>query len=344
MGEGIYRAARLRASLWMSPGELYLVLEPQEERPMAPIAFVYDDLYLEHHTPAGHPERADRLRSLLRHLRQSALWSNLIEVEPPPAPARTVELAHSREHIAFVRRVSRSGGGMLDGGDTHASRESYDVALRAAGGVQAGIDAVLGEGLAGAFCAIRPPGHHAEENAPMGFCLFNNVAIGARYAQQRHGIKRVAILDWDVHHGNGTQHIFEEDPSVLYVSLHQYPFYPGTGAREERGRGGGEGMTLNIPLPAGTGEERYLTEIEEEVLPALRSFRPGLLLLSAGFDAHEDDPLADMRLTEKSYAAMTEMVRDMAPMVSVLEGGYDLDALARSVEEHLASMGMMEGT
>lgn len=327
----------------MSPGPSYLVLESQEEQPVTSIAFVYDDLYLQHNTPAGHPERADRLRSLLRYLRQSSIWTNLLEVEPLAAPVETVELVHSRGHIGLVRRVSRSGGGMLDAGDTHASRASYDVALRAAGGVQTGIDAVLGEGLAGAFCAVRPPGHHAEHSIPMGFCLFNNVAIGARYAQQRHGIERVAILDWDVHHGNGTQHIFEEDPSVLYVSLHQYPFYPGTGAREEQGRGGGEGLTLNIPMPAGTREERYLSAIEEEVLPKLAGFRPGLLLISAGFDAHEDDPLADMRLTEKSYAAMTEMVRGVAPMVSVLEGGYDLDALARSVEEHLKGIGVLKG-
>jgi len=172
----------------------------------------------------------------------------------------------------------------------------------------------------------------------MGFCLFNNVAVGARYAQQRHRIERVAILDWDVHHGNGTQHIFEEDPSVLYISLHQYPFYPGTGAASERGSGVGEGTTMNIPLPAGTDEHRYREEFAAKVVPALRDFAPGLLLISAGFDAHRDDPLADLRLTESSFGELTRQVAGIAPAVSVLEGGYNLAALARSVEHHLRAL------
>lgn len=227
---------------------------------------------------------------------------------------------------------------MLDEGDTHAVRESFEAALLAAGAVNTAIDAVLQSKVGAAFCAVRPPGHHAECDRAMGFCLFNNVAIGARYAQRMHRIERVAILDWDVHHGNGTQHIFEADPTVFYISLHQYPFYPGTGAREERGVGEGEGFTLNIPLPAGTGEARYLEAFRNEIVPALQDFKPELLIISAGFDAHRDDPLANMMLTESSYGKMTEQVMGIAPIVSVLEGGYNLDALARSDEAHIVQM------
>lgn len=227
---------------------------------------------------------------------------------------------------------------MLDEGDTHAVRESFEAALLAAGAVNTAIDAVLQSKVGAAFCAVRPPGHHAERDRAMGFCLFNNVAIGARYAQRMHRIERVAILDWDVHHGNGTQHIFEADPTVFYISLHQYPFYPGTGAREERGVGEGEGFTLNIPLPAGTGEARYLEAFRNEIVPALQDFKPELLIISAGFDAHRDDPLANMMLTESSYGKMTEQVMGIAPIVSVLEGGYNLDALARSAEAHIVQM------
>lgn len=249
-----------------------------------------------------------------------------------------LEAVHTREHVMRIKRMCDAGGGMLDGGDTHASGASYEVARLAAGSVLSCIDAVLGASVRAAFCAVRPPGHHAERGEPMGFCLFNNVAVGARYAQRRRGVERVAILDWDVHHGNGTQHIFEEDPSVLYVSLHQYPFYPGTGAASDRGIGAGEGATLNIPLPAGTGEERYRDEFVRRVVPALEEFAPGLLMISAGFDAHRDDPLADMRLTERSFGEFTRLVAPIAPIVSVLEGGYNLSALASSVEHHLRAL------
>jgi acetoin utilization deacetylase AcuC-like enzyme len=172
----------------------------------------------------------------------------------------------------------------------------------------------------------------------MGFCLFNNIAVGVRHAQQAHGIGRVAVLDWDVHHGNGTQDIFYEDPTVLFISLHQYPFWPGTGSRSERGAGAGEGFTLNIPLPAGTGEERYLMAFQEEILPALDDFSPQLLLISAGFDAHRDDPLGGMNLATDSYAKFTRLIKTGTPVVSVLEGGYDLDALAGSVAAHIGAL------
>jgi acetoin utilization deacetylase AcuC-like enzyme len=219
---------------------------------------------------------------------------------------------------------------------------SFDVAMLAAGAVLQAVDAVMSGSMVNAFCAVRPPGHHAARSTAMGFCLFNNVAIGARHAQHTYGVQRVAILDWDVHHGNGTQEIFYEDDSVLYASLHQYPSYPGTGGAGEQGRGRGLGATVNCPLPAGSDEAAYLNAFESTIMPALDRFKPELVMISAGFDAHRDDPLAQMRLTEDSFAQFTALVKGCAQthaggrIVSVLEGGYHLDALARSVESHLS--------
>jgi len=300
--------------------------------------FIYDDSVLLHTPPEGHPERPERLRFLIRHLERSGI---LERFERPPARQATDEelrLVHTRQHVEEIRRRCAAGGGLLDEGDTYCVPESFRAATIAAGAVMTGIDAVLGGGGSFAACAVRPPGHHAESDRPMGFCVFNNVAVGARYAQQRFGISRVAIVDWDVHHGNGTQHIFYDDPSVLYISLHQYPFYPGTGAQDERGTGDGEGYTLNIPLPERTGEPEYLAQFREKVLPALTPFKPELLIISAGFDAHRDDPIGGMLLTEESFAAMTRLLRSDVPVVSVLEGGYDLNGLAASFEHHLRSM------
>lgn len=309
-----------------------------DDLPRCQVGFCSDARFLEHLTPPGHPERPDRVRRLVQHLRDTGLLGRLERILSRTARMEELEAVHTRDHILRVRRVCEAGGGMLDGGDTHVSPASYGVARLAAGSVLSCIDAVVTGSVRSAFCAVRPPGHHAERDQAMGFCLFNNVAVGARYAQRRHRIERVAILDWDVHHGNGTQHIFEEDPSILYISLHQYPFYPGTGAASERGIGAGEGATLNIPLPAGTGGNRYREEFATRVVPALREFVPGLLLISAGFDAHRDDPLADLRLTESSFGELTRQVVDIAPTVSVLEGGYDLAALALSVEHHLRAL------
>jgi len=302
------------------------------------IAYFSDDRFLDHRTPPGHPERVDRLVRLNEALRSTPLWKFLTHCTPDAASIEQILAIHTQAHLDHVRNTCSKGGGMLDEGDTHASEESFAVALLAAGAVIGAVDTVLQKTVHSAFCAVRPPGHHAEHDRSMGFCLFNNVAIGARYAQSSHGLQRVAILDWDVHHGNGTQHIFEDDDSVLYVSLHQYPFYPGTGARTERGVGRGEGFTLNIPFPAGTNEDRYIDVFEEEVVPRLEQFKPEMLLLSAGFDAHKDDPIGGMRLSENSFSKMTTLVRDIAPIVSVLEGGYNLDALAHSVHEHLLAL------
>ncbi len=303
------------------------------------LGVVYDPLYLEHIPPPVHPERPERVRSVVLHLKECGVWNQCVPIPPAAATEDELRAVHAQKHLDHVRSVCQQGGGQLDEGDTHASRRSFDVALLAAGGVLRAIDAVARKDVANAFCIVRPPGHHAEVDRPMGFCLFNNIAVGARYAQSRHGMKRVAVLDWDVHHGNGTQHIFEEDSSVFYMSLHQYPFYPGTGARSETGTGPGKGFTLNIPLPAGTGEAQYLRAFDDEIVPALKSFSPDLLMISAGFDAHRDDPLAQMELSDASYAAMTRRVITIAPIISVLEGGYDLHALPRSVEQHLRALG-----
>ncbi len=306
--------------------------------PVRRVGYVFSAESFNHVTPENHPERVDRLRAIDTHLRACGLEADLIRISPTPASVEQICLVHNEDYVTSIRDLCAHGGGVLPDGETYTVPKSFVAAQTAAGGVLTAIDAALGKKVDSAFCAGRPPGHHAERDRAMGFCIFNNVAIGARYAQHHHGLSKVAILDWDVHHGNGTQHIFETDSSVLYLSLHQYPLYPGTGAGDERGIGPGEGYTVNIPLPGGTGERDYLTAFDGIILPTLHSFAPDLLILSAGFDAHRDDPLAGMKLTEDSYYAFTKRVEGIAPIVSVLEGGYNLTALARSVESHLRAL------
>ena len=308
---------------------------------MSTVGFFYHPDYLNHDTGDGHPERPDRLRYLMKHLLHSNVWHDLYHLQPLRADEQWITMVHPETYISMIQQRCSAGETVLDMGDTHVCKESYNIALLAAGAVIQAVDQVLTNKLERSFCAVRPPGHHAETSTVMGFCLFNNVAIGARYAQQKYNVERVAILDWDVHHGNGTQEIFYEDPSVFYVSLHQYPFYPGTGATEETGEGKGKGFTLNCPMKAGSKEQEYLGAFRERILPALNKFHPQLLMISAGFDAHKDDPLANIELTENSFSEMTKMAVEVAEkhcigrIVSVLEGGYSLEALARSVEAHL---------
>jgi acetoin utilization deacetylase AcuC-like enzyme len=313
--------------------------------------FVYHDDFLRHHTGPGHPERPERLRHLIAHLKTTAILSDLAAIPACPAEWSWIEAVHPRsyiEHIRGYRSASRKSACNADlyflDSDTVVSEHSLEVACLAAGSVAAACDAVMNGEIRNAFCAIRPPGHHAERARAMGFCLFNNVAIGARYLQAQHQLKRVCIIDWDVHHGNGTQDIFYRDGSVLYISIHQYPLYPGSGKKSETGEGEGEGATMNFPCPPGCGDKEYLEIFANEIAPAVSRFQPEFLLLSAGFDAHRDDPLANMKVTEAGFAAMTEMALALANqccggrLVSVLEGGYSLEALARSVEVHLQKL------
>jgi len=302
---------------------------------------VYHEKFLEHDTGPGHPEKPERLRAIVDHLKNIKLWQELQHLIIDEATEEWLLRVHSVEHIENLRKACLRGISILDEGDTHASRESFNAALLAAGGVICAADAVMNKILKNAFCAVRPPGHHAERNRVMGFCLINNVAVAAQYTKYKYGAERILILDWDVHHGNGTQQIFYDDKSVMYISTHQYPFYPGTGSRSEQGIGEGKGYTLNIPMVAGSGEEEFTDAFKEEIIPTIENYRPDIIFISAGFDAHKDDPLANLNLTEESFALFTRMITDSAEkycdgrIVSVLEGGYNLKALANCVEYHV---------
>jgi len=304
--------------------------------------FVFHPRCVEHDPGRGHPERPDRLRAIHARLAGSGLRAELDSREARAAREDELARVHEPEHVALVRAACARAPIALDP-DTAVSVDSYEAALRAAGGVLEACERVLAGEWKNAFCAVRPPGHHAERDEPMGFCLFNNVAVAAA-ALRAQGIARVAILDWDVHHGNGTQHTFERDPTVFYASLHQWPFYPGTGAAGERGLGPGVGTTKNCPQPAGAGDAEWLGALEREILPELEAFAPEFVLVSAGFDAHRLDPLASTRLSEHAYAEMSQRMLELARrsaggrLVSVLEGGYHLEALASCVETHLACL------
>ena len=311
---------------------------------MTPVGFVTHPDYLAHQTGLTHPERPERLRAITDRLRECGLLQDLSPIQPRPAETAWIEQVHSPDYVSRVAESCRRGRAIIDSMDTGISSRSYDVSLLAAGGALAAADAVMEGRVREAFCAVRPPGHHALREVAMGFCLFNNIAVTARYLQRRHGLSRILIVDWDVHHGNGTQDAFYDDPSVFFFSIHQYPFYPGTGSRAEMGEGPGAGFTLNAPMEAGCGDDEYLRVFEQILAPRVRDFRPEFILVSAGFDAHREDPLGGMSLTERGYARLTGTVRGWAEdlcggrLISMLEGGYDLGALARSVESHLAAM------
>jgi acetoin utilization deacetylase AcuC-like enzyme len=292
---------------------------------------------LDHLTPSGHPERPDRLRALAQAF-EDGNFKPLVRQQAPMAEAETIALCHPMDYVESIRSASPDQGLIGLDADTVMSPGSFEAALRCVGGGILAVDKVMTGEAANAFVATRPPGHHAETERPMGFCLFNSAAIAARYAQKKHGAERVALVDFDVHHGNGSQDIFWADKTVMYCSTHEMPLYPGTGATGERGE---HGTIVNAPLRAGDGGEKFRQAMESVILPRLREFKPDLLVISAGFDAHTRDPLANLNFVEADYSWVTQKLMDVANqsasgrIVSMLEGGYDLQGLSRSAAAHV---------
>jgi acetoin utilization deacetylase AcuC-like enzyme len=302
--------------------------------------FITHPACLNHLTPPGHPERPDRLRAIERVF-ASDKFQSLVRAEAPTAEFDTIALCHPMDYVTALREASPSSGLVQIDADTSMSPGSFEAALRAAGGGVYAVDEVMAGRVSNAFVATRPPGHHTETARPMGFCLFNNAAIAARHAQKRYGIDRAAVVDFDVHHGNGSQDIFWSDKTVMYCSTHQMPLYPGTGARDERGE---HDTVVNAPLSPGDGGAKFLEAIENVILPRLRDFRAELIVISAGFDAHQRDPLANLNLLEADFSWATQKIMEVAQasangrVVSMLEGGYDLEGLSNSAAAHVGAL------
>ncbi|HUT22822.1 MAG TPA: histone deacetylase [Sumerlaeia bacterium] len=305
---------------------------------------VYDPIAKTHRTGLWHPESPERCDAVMGALTAPALRERTVDVPSRAATESEILLCHTPAYLERARRDIASGAPMLSTGDTNICRESWTAALWAAGSVLSAVDAVIDGRVANAFCVVRPPGHHAGPARGMGFCVFNNVAIGARYAQKSRGVGKVLIADWDVHHGNGAQDAFYEDGSVFYFSTHQFPFYPGAGASDETGSGPGRGTTMNCPFPAGTGGEDVVGAFRDRLLPAASRFKPDLVMVSAGFDARLGDPIGGFRLTDDDFAELTSIVLEIARdhaegrLVSVLEGGYALDGLAAATAAHVGRL------
>ena len=313
------------------------------EKP-SPTALVADPVSKEHDTGPGHPERPERYDAVARAIEALPAPLRPAKLAARPAVDDDLALCHTRPYIQLVRREVAAGYRELSTGDTQIGPRSLEAALRAAGAVLSAVDAVMTGQTRNAFCLVRPPGHHARPDQGMGFCLFNNIAIGARHAQRKHGAGKVLIADWDVHHGNGTQDIFYTDGSVFFCSTHQSPWYPGTGRAEETGEGRGKGTTLNCPFPAGSGGREILGAFREKLVPAAASFKPDLVLLSAGFDSRLGDPLGRFTLSDEDFAELTRVMLEIADrhargrLVSVLEGGYNLAGLASAAGAHLRAL------
>jgi acetoin utilization deacetylase AcuC-like enzyme len=305
---------------------------------------VYSPVYKEHDTGPAHPESPERCDAIMSALAAKEFDGKLRRIEPRAATEDEIRLCHSALYVETVKREISSGRHVLSTGDTKVCEKSFDVALLAAGGVCRAVDEVLAGGVKNAFCVVRPPGHHAMPSIGMGFCVFNNVAVGARYAQHQYEIGRVLIVDWDIHHGNGTQAIFYEDGSVFYFSTHLFPWYPGTGSKKETGRGKGLGCILNCPFPPGADREEIVGAFTNKLVPAASRFKPDLVMISAGFDSHGSDPLGHFRLADEDFAELTRIVLAIARehaggrVISVLEGGYDLLGLAAASAAHVRTL------
>ncbi|HUO07272.1 MAG TPA: histone deacetylase [Phycisphaerae bacterium] len=308
----------------------------------AQTALVLDPFFKLHDTGAGHPECAERLTVIEHAL--APLLPNVLQLEPRDAVNSELALVHAQRYLDMVQQDLRFGAGHLSTGDTVISDHSGEVARRATGGVLNAVDAVMQGRAQSAFCAVRPPGHHATPVTGMGFCIYNHIAIAARYAQKKHGVGKILIVDWDVHHGNGTQDAFYADDSVLFFSSHQYPWYPGTGAADETGTGRGLGYNVNAPLRAGSGFAEIQAALLTKLWPKLREFRPELILISAGFDSRVEDPLGEFTLEDEDFAKLTRLLMEWAHgfasgrLISILEGGYNLGALGNTVASHVQTL------
>jgi acetoin utilization deacetylase AcuC-like enzyme len=320
------------------------ILMTQEERAANTTSLVEDKIYLKHDTGEFAWENIRRLTALHDGLKEANLLDSLRPIVPQRAETEWVALAHTKEYIEIVKKDAESGAKQLSTGHTLISKESYDVALWAVGGVFAACEAVMAGKTRNAFCAVRPPGHHATRDKGMGFCIFNNAAVAARYLQKKYRLGKVLIVDWDVHHGNGTQDIFYEDGSVFYFSTHQWPWYPFTGSEEETGEGEGRGTTLNAPLPAGSGDKELIAAFENRLLPSALKFKPEFVLISAGFDSRNADPLGRFRVTDEGFKKLTRIMLHIAHecaedrLVSILEGGYSLKGLSLAGPAHIETL------
>jgi len=311
---------------------------------MSATAILADPIYKEHWTGEGHPERPARLDAVLHALEREGFIKDALRIPARSASEDEIALCHGRKYIEIAKSDVSHGPGVLSTGDTEIGPRSLEVALKAAGGVLNAVDAVFAGKAKNAFCAVRPPGHHATPDRGMGFCLFNNVAIAARHARKKYGIDRAVIVDWDVHHGNGTQDIFYSDGAVFYFSTHQSPWYPGTGAADETGEGKGKGRILNCPASSGAGRNEILGAFQSKLAPVMRDFKPDLVLISAGFDSRLGDPLGQFKLSDSDFVDLTGVMLEIADqyargrLVSILEGGYNLSGLGAAAAAHVGAL------